>query len=362
MKHMTAGNRKKLYTVNLILLLLAVLFAVVIISLSASLQSQKAAQRWKGENSLDFAQLSCFIPEDAKLQLSAVYDFRRAMLSKFTEAALDLTSDSTLFVDAWSTGGKVRVSSASGQGEVRAIAVGGSFFNFHPLNLLDGSYINEGDLMQDRVLLDEDTAWLLFGGTQLQGMSLKVNNVPFVVAGVIQRESDRASAGAYGEGMGIFMSYEAYLQLFPEAGISCYEFVMPEPVKNFSMNFAREKFPIGEGEIIQNTGRYSPAALLKVVGSFGKRAMQTHGVIYPYWENAARFIEDWCALLLVLAMLACLLPALTAVLLIIRLFRRGRTELEEVLVPKLIDSTGEAIRVRQRRLREKRQGAHDKKK
>ena len=362
MKHMTAGNRKKLYTVSLILLLLAVLFAVIILSLSASLQSQKAAQRWKGENSMDFVQLSCFIPEDAKLQLGAVYDFRRAMLAKFTEAALDITSDATLYVDAWSTGGKVRVSTASGQGEVRAIAVGGSFFNFHPLNLLDGSYINEGDLMQDRVLLDEDTAWLLFGGTQLQGMSLKVNNVPFVVAGVIQRESDRASAGAYGEGMGIFMSYEAYLQLFPEAGISCYEFVMPEPVRNFSMNFAEEKFPIGEGEIVQNTGRYSPAALFKVVGSFGERAMQTHGVIYPYWENAARYLEDWCALLLVLALLSALPPVLLLAYCTVKLLLRGKAGLEEVVVPRLKDSTEEAIRVRQRRRWERRQGAHDRKK
>ena len=36
--------------------------------------------------------------------------------------------------------------------------------------------------MQDRALLDEETAWLLFGGTDNRAFSFKINGVPFVVA------------------------------------------------------------------------------------------------------------------------------------------------------------------------------------
>jgi len=97
------------------------------------------------------------------------------------------------------------------------IAVGGNFFDFHPIRLLSGNYITPDDLMQDRVLLDEETAWLLFGGTELSGMSFKINGVPFVVAGVIQREQDFASEKAYSSGMGIYMSYDGYSSLFEEA-------------------------------------------------------------------------------------------------------------------------------------------------
>lgn len=61
--------------------------------------------------------------------------------------------------------------------------MGGNFFDFHPIRLLSGNYISPDDLMKDRVLLDEDTAWLLFGGTQLEGLSFKIDGVPFVVAG-----------------------------------------------------------------------------------------------------------------------------------------------------------------------------------
>ena len=68
--------------------------------------------------------------------------------------------------------------------------------------------------MQDRALLDEETAWLLFGGTDIQGLSFKINGVPFVVAGVIEREQDFATKKAYTDGMGIFISYDGYMNLF----------------------------------------------------------------------------------------------------------------------------------------------------
>lgn len=358
--HLALSKKKKFHILNWLLLAFALVCLLITVSISSPLYSQQAAERWQGEGELEFCQISCYIPEAEKLDVGKIFTFRYAMLDKFSEAALDVSSSQTLFSDAWSTGGKVKIASATGQGEVYAIAVGGSFFNFHPVRLLSGSYINETDLMQDRVLLDEDTAWLLFGGTELQGMSVKINGVPFVVAGVVSREDDRATDKAYTHGMGIFMSYEAYAALNENAGISCYELVMAEPVENFAYNFVDEKFPIGGGEIVKNTGRYSPEALLGIVKNFGVRSMQTHGVIYPYWENAARYIEDWCALLMLFAAVSLLLPAINALLWIRRTYRRGKRRLSENVVPRIKGSAEEAIRVRQRRRWEKKHGLHEK--
>ena len=36
---------------------------------------------------------------------------------------------------------------------------------------MSGSYFQEGDLMQDLVLLDEELAWILFGSSDLQGLT-----------------------------------------------------------------------------------------------------------------------------------------------------------------------------------------------
>ena len=345
---------------NLFLVLAAVACVIGIWRLSGLLNTQKEAERWRGESDLEFCQISCFIPTDEKIGISDVYAFRYAMLNRFHEAALDVDNDSTLFVDAWSTGGKAIASTSLGKGDVAVTAVGGAFFDFHPIRLISGNYLKENDLMQDRVLLDEDTAWLLFGGTDLTGLELRIDNVPFVVAGVIQREQDFASRKAYTDGMGLFMSYDAYKLLHEDAGITCYELAMAEPVNNFTVNFAREKFPIGKGVFLENTGRFSVGRLLKLLGEFGVRSMQNRSISYPYWENAARCIEDWCTLLLLLGSMAAVLPVVTLAVWIVRWLHRGKYKMEEEVLPEWKDKAEEAIRVRQRRRWEKKHGYHEK--
>jgi len=336
--------------------------AVCVLSVSilaASLESQKAAKRWRGENALEFTQLTCYLPVAEKIGLNEVYAFRESVDKKLHEAALDIGNDDRLFLDAWSTSGKLDVSSDRGSGEASVIAVGGEFFSFHPIRLLSGSYISEKDLMQDRVLLDEELAWLLFGGTELEGLSLRVNGKPFMVAGVIEREDDFASELAYNSGMGLFMSYDAYSELLG-GGIDCYEMVLPEPVKGFGEGVVRESFKTGREEIVENSTRFGFGGLIDLIGSYGSRSMQTKGIIYPYWENAARCIEDWCALLMTLAMICAAIPAITALVWLIRLIRMGKRGLEEKVLPAVKDSAEEAIRVRQRRRWEKKRGLHEK--
>lgn len=362
MKKIRGTKKKRIFFIilNLALVILAAACFMGVAILSNLLDSQKVAERWQGENELAFSQVSCYIPVDEKISLDDVYAFRYAILAKLKEAALDTEGTDGLFVDAWCTTGKVNVSTSLGKGDVSVTAVGGSFFDFHPILLKSGSYITENDLMKDRVLLDEETAWMLFGGTDLQGMELKVNGVPFVVAGVIEREDDFASRKAYTAGMGIYMSYDAYVQLAEGAGINCYELVMAEPVDGFVLSFVKEKFPIGSGEIVDNTNRYSFGSLTKLIGQFGSRSMQTLGVIYPYWENAARCTEDWCTLFMFLGLAATVLPVVTVIVIIVRYLRRGKDKLEDDVIPKLKDGAEEAIRVRQRRRWEKKHGMHEK--
>lgn len=360
MKKILSTRKKRISfaILNGALALLSLAFLLASLVLAGLLNSQQEARRWKGESEQDFSQISCFIPVDEKISLDQVYAFRTEMMKKFTEASLN-TAEETLFVDAWSTTGKLTASTSLGKGEASVIAVGGRFFDFHPIQLLNGNYIAEGDLMQDRVLLDEELAWLLFGGTELQGLELRINGVPFVVAGVIEREQDFASRKAYTAGMGLYMSYDAYAQLVEGAGINCYEVVMAEPVEGFAMSVAKESFPIGQGEILENTGRYSFGRMLGLVKQFGSRSMQTLGVVYPYWENAARCVEDWCALCCFFCLICAVLPVLSLSVLAIRYIRRGKDRLEEELIPKLKDNTQEAIRVRQRRAWEKKRGLHE---
>lgn len=351
------------FSLNILLVIAALGFFAGMNHLDNLLDSQHEAERWQGESGVDFAQVSAFIPVDESFDLSAVNTIRTAITDKIHEAALDIDNDDILFVDAWSARDKLNVSSTIGKGEVSVTAVGGEFFSFHPLTLLSGNYISSGDLMKDRALLDEETAWLLFGGTDIQGLSFKINGQPFVVAGVIERERDFATEKAYTDGMGIFISYDAYMTINENASIECYELVMPNPVKGFALSFMNEKFPIKTAEIISNTGRFSLSNLWQTLRKFDERSMQTRGVLYPYWENAARCVEDRAAMLLAAAIAALVLPVLTALVLIVRYAIVGKNKLEDDVLPELRDKAGEAIRVRQRANWEKREakrkGSHE---
>jgi hypothetical protein len=333
------------------LLLLCCVFALWRFwTVSNLLTSQQAAQRWKGTGERDFAQLSFFMPEQQKLSLDKLYAFRGEMIRKMKDASFDVEKEKGLYTDAWSAAGSVKVSCGRQSGEVQALAVGGNFFAFHPLRLLSGNYLSPNDIMGDRVLLDRETAWLLFGAVDLAGMSFSVNGEPFVVAGVYEHERDAFSKAAYGEGMSVYMSYDSFVRLFPEdTGVTCYEIVMAEPVKGFARSAAAEKFPIKKAELAENSYRFDTDRLLKLLKNGMERSMRMGTAVFPYWENAARAAEDRAAFWLACAAVTGALPAALLLYWAIRLAVIGKRKMEDEVLPETKKRTKEFVRERSRR-------------
>ena len=63
--------------------------------------------------------------------------------------------------------------------------------------------------------------------------------------------------------------------------------------------------------------------------NYGQRTMHADTVEYPYWENAARLVENRCALFLLLELLFWLLPAAFACVLLVRLYKYLRKKLRD---------------------------------
>ena len=351
------GKGKKIwFAVCAVLLIAALGCGAALRVLSGRLLSQREAERWRGDNEQAYRQVSCFLPSPSGVDLGEIYTFRYAILDDLTAAGYEWNEAVLPFIDAWSCEGKMKISGEKGGTDAPVLAVGGQFFEFHPLRLLDGSYIGEDDLSSDLVLLDEELAWELFGGVRLSGMQVQVNGVEFIVGGVVERESDSASRRAYSGEKGFFMSYDAYRALSGKSGIDCYEVVLPETVRGYAAQLVAERFPIGEGETVVNTGRFSLERLLQLARDLPGRAAHGGAVRYPYWENAARITENECAMLAI-AFLALLLPAaLTALVELVRLLARGKTALEETVLPKAKEGVEEAVRVRARKRWEKKHG------
>ena len=122
--------------------------------------------------------------------------------------------------------------------------------------------------------------------------------------------------------------------------ISCYEIVMPDPISGFAQNLVKENFSVGSGDIVENSSRYTLGHLWQVIRDFGNRSMRTNGVIYPYWENAARLTEDYAALLLLLSALFAVCPVVFILVLSIRDIRRAY-RFAKVKIPEKVDAAVE---------------------
>ena len=182
---------------------------------SGQLLTQQAAERYEGEGEQRYAQVSVFFPVGKEKSIADIYTFRSTINGKLLDVSLEAKDGAPpLWQDAYSGSGELTVEGNKGKATVAATGVGGDWFSFHPLTLRSGGYFDEDDLMHDRVVLDEKLAWQIFGSYDLAGMTVVINNKPFVVAGVVAIESDKSTEKSYTATTGqVFLHLDALQSL-----------------------------------------------------------------------------------------------------------------------------------------------------
>jgi len=327
-------NKKILIIIiNIILLITFIACQLISASIIMPLHSQQAAKAWAGQSGERFVQLSVFFPESSSFNTTSIMSTRNSIETSLLTASLKSGQERSLYTDAWAASGNVSVvSDRSRTANASVIGVGGDFFLFHPMKLRHGSYLSPNDVMKDRVVIDEELAWRLFGAIHISGSQVLINGKPFIIAGVISREDDFATSKAYTDGEGLYMSFEALDAMTDgSAKIISYEIVMPDPINNFASNIINGLFTDDGIHIVQNTSRFSAVNQFNIIRTFGERSMKTNAIELPYWENAARFAEDWLALLLVISVLVMILPTVFAVIYLVILIRFGIRQLRKVI-------------------------------
>jgi len=120
------------------------------------------------------------------------------------------------------------------------------------------------------------------------------------------------------------MTLEALIEITQtDISISTYEIVLPNPITGFALETVEQLIPDPSADIIENSARYTLSNTFATIRSFGERSMHTYPIIYPYWENAARFTEDWIALLLVLTFVFMAFPLICGIIYLVKLIRFG---------------------------------------
>lgn len=288
--------------------------------LSNAQLSQQMADRWSDEK--DVSQISCFFSTNAMVTIDSIEMFRQSIDSALQEASIVQDSPNAgarLWADAYSADGRITISSERATLTADAIGIGGDFFQFHPLQLLYGSYFSESNLNQDYCILDEDAAWQLFGSNDIAGMTVTINQIPHLIAGVVRRDEGRLEEAAGLDSTVVYVSYSTLTNLGSSNGINHYEIVMPNPVSGYAYNYVKDNIGVAEKdvEVVENSTRYDLLKRFQVMGGFGTRSMNGKAIIYPYWENIARGYEDIIALITLFAVLFLLYPLVLLIIFII---------------------------------------------
>lgn len=343
-------------TIKIIAAVLLIVSAVCIyfcVKTCRELPSQYVYVDWRGDNETRFSQISVFVSESSAISINDIYAFRNKMSKELRNNTVSSNINKTQYTDCWSCVGSAKVANDSISGNTSVLAIGGNYFDFHPLPLLYGSYLRESDIMQDAVILDDRLAWYLFGAVNVVGMTINIDGTDHLIVGIVEHESDNASSSADSSETRIFMSYEAFCNNFEsKPSITCYEVVLPNPVKNYAINLVNDTFSSKRSEIIENTHRFSFDNLVKIINNFPERSMNSD-VPYPYWENAARYNETRAAYLLLIGLLSFLFPFIAFITLLAQYIKYGQWKLETDYLPIWKDSAEESIRKIQRKRWEK---------
>lgn len=316
------GRQKKfnivLLSINIaILLICAVLFAVIM-SLKKSYSMENAAKLWSSDVFV-YSQISAYLTPDAGMDIMSVYNMRSAVESKLKENSIvkdeSTDEDGRLWIDSSSGECSLTVTGNNGSCETAAMGTWGDFFTFHPEPLLSGSYYSNEDVNFDRIILDKECSWQLFGAVDTAGMTVTINNMTFHVAGVVDTPDNERDRLAYGDKPRVYIPFEAMQILSPDTKMTAYEVCIPEIVKDFGSSIMEDIKPAGDDQCIitDQSGRFDVIGLFKKFGDLPQMAMSDKGLRYPWFENRARGAELIAGVLTGVMVYMLIIPAVSLV-------------------------------------------------
>ena len=308
-------------------MLLTVLFVTLTIvsSVTAKAQmSQRAADIWSGKSGRKYSQVSVFFTENAGFSSLHIRSVRDAIEKGFSTLPGEYFGEGEqtiakedIWLDAYSAEFSLNAETDKKSVNVTAAAVGGEFFFFRQFKFIYGSGFVDNELVFDKIVLDSDAAWQLFGSSDIVGLTVKIQGYPFVVSGVVDKNADDVSKELYGLTPRVYIPITAYLKYIATSDsvdLSSYEAVIPNPLEDYAYASIESGISVSEESrvIVDNTARFTIPALWGTFKSLATRSVRTSQITYPYWENAAAVKTDKLAVLMVVRMTCIIIVILTA--------------------------------------------------
>lgn len=263
-----------------------------------TLSSQLAAERWETEEK-PYALSTVFFTDKDGIPQTAVSEIRLNVENALTAAGV--ASDTHPWLYAFSRTEQAELKNGVAGTTVEMTLVAGDYFDIHPLSIRNGWYLDDSEVMRDRIILDRQTAWDLFYSDNVVGQYLEWNGQRYMVAAVVDTEPGKYNDLAAGDTQRAWAFADS-----PAAdqsqGFTCAEMVLPQPVDGFGVSTLQSVLEayLPEGTAaFSNSDRFSLLNRWDALRNIGTRWMEFQGIHYPYYENAARLVENHLGLRLV---------------------------------------------------------------
>lgn len=287
----------------------------------AELDPQLAAERWETEEK-PYALTSVFLEPGSGIPPGSLSEIYLSVENALTAGGVGSEDYPWYYSASYQTDAALTNGVASCNVELTAIA--GDFFRIHPMVLVNGWYMDEDDVMHDRIVLSREAAWDLFYSDNVAGMFCELNGQRYQVAAVVDLEEGKYNEMAEGDVKRAWVFADSPgLDTGDELsapGFTCMEMVLPQPVKDFAattMKGALQDFIPEDALITDNSGRFGLKNRWDVLQNIGVRGVAMEPIAYPYWENAARLTENHLALRLVPEAIALGIPAISLLVLLL---------------------------------------------
>lgn len=265
-----------------------------------------AAETFRGAAETRYVQLSLYPKEEKHLTPDGMMAVKNALEASLTADGIS-PRGSYLLVGSGETAVTLARESAMADGmtsikttDATATVYFGSWFGLHPTVPQRGGFVDEGETGQGYCVIDEYTAARLFGSVDVCGLDITVNGQMYTVTAVVP--ADRGTySGYYGYTPRVWLLYNSPAMLSARLTFTSLEAVLPSTTTGRARSIfleAAKSYYDDEGEVVENTSRYTPARLYQKVKGLTKMAV-AEGDTYPYYENISRIRETKCAMILV---------------------------------------------------------------
>ncbi len=313
--------------------LLFVLFALLFLAgegavslMSADLDALTGGERWSSTGE-PYATMALHTDSESALSRNQVESYALAIDNGLLEASM-ASETGSVWTYGYFTETTMSVKGPKSTSMLQTMAVGGSFFTFHPLTFLYGTYFTYDKSLPYGVVLDEFAAWRVFGAIDVVGMTMEIGGKEFIVTGITTHERDTEGyLRSYGEIPRMYMSYYGYEILTDDNqnNITTLELALPNPVKGFAKNIFDNAVSINEDTMVlrENHQRYSLVNRFQRMKELPFMGMRNDRIVYPCFENELQVVDYTASLWMIAQTVTGGIAILALLVSVISLFLSG---------------------------------------